>query len=125
MNRRGREDAGQAAVELVLVLPLVIVVALAALQVATVARDQVLVVHAAREGARQAAVSVDDATVRHAAASATALHRSRLAVRTARAADPGPVSVTVTYDAPTRVPIVGALVGDVELEGTVTMRFES
>lgn len=122
MNRRGREDAGQAAVELVLVLPLVIVVALAALQVAVVARDQVLVVHAAREGARQAAVSPDDAAVRDVAAGATALHRSRLAIRTRRGS--GPVSVTATYEAPTTVPLVGALVGDIELEGTVTMRFE-
>ncbi len=122
MKRRGREDAGQAAVELVLVLPLVIVVALAALQVAVVARDQVLVVHAAREGARQAAVSPDDVAVRDVATGATALHRSRLAIRTQRGS--GPVSVTVTYEAPTTVPLVGALVGDVELEGTVTMRFE-
>ena len=124
MNRRGRGDAGQAAVELVLVLPLVVVVALAALQVAVVARDQVLVVHAAREGARQAAVSPDDAAVGEAAAGATSLYRSRLVVRTARTADAGPVSVTASYDSPTRVPIVGALVGDVELEGTVTMRSE-
>ncbi len=124
MNRRGRGDAGQAAVELVLVLPLVVVVALAALQVAVVARDQVLVVHAAREGARQAAVSPDDDAVGEAAGGATALHRARLVVRTRRAPDAGPVTVTATYEAPTTVPIVGALVGDVELEGTVTMRFE-
>lgn len=124
MTLRGRGDAGQAAVELVLVLPLVLVVALAALQVALVARDQVLVVHAAREGARHAAVSPDDAAVRRVAAGATALERPRLAIRTERRPAPGPVSVTATYDAPTDVPLVGALVGDVSLEGTVTMRDE-
>ena len=124
MNARGREDAGQAAVELVLVLPLVVVVALAALQVALVARDQVLVVHAAREGARHAAVSPDDTAVREVAAGATALHRSRLTIQTRRRTGGAPVSVTASYVAPTEVPLVGALVGDVELEGTVTMRSE-
>ena len=124
MTQRGRGDAGQAAVELVLVLPLVLVVTLGALQVALVARDQVLVLHAAREGARQAAVSADDGAVRRVAAGATALRGQRLAIRTERRTRPGAVSVTATYDAPTDVPLVGPLVGDVELEGTVTMRDE-
>ena len=124
MTPRGREDGGQAAVELVLVLPLVLVVTLAALQVALVARDQVLVVHAAREGARHAAVSADDGAVRGVATGATGLRRQRLAIRTERGAPPAAVSVTASYDAPTDVPLVGALVGDVELEGTVTMRDE-
>ena len=124
MTLRGRGDGGQAAVELVLVLPLVLVVTLAALQVALVARDQVLVVHAAREGARHAAVSTDDGAVARIARGATGLRRQRLAIRTERGAPPGAVSVTATYDAPTDVPLVGALVGDVGLEGTVTMRDE-
>ena len=124
MTLRGRGDAGQAAVELVLVLPLVLVVTLAALQVALVARDQVLVVHAAREGARQAAVSPDDGDVGRVATGATGLRARRLAISIERGAPPGAVSVTATYDAPTDVPLVGGLVGDVELEGTVTMRDE-
>lgn len=124
MTLRGRGDGGQAAVELVLVLPLVLVVTLAALQVALVARDQVLVVHAAREGARHAAVSPDDGEVGLVATRATGLRGQRLAVRTERRSTPGAVSVTATYEAPTDVPLVGALVGDVELEGTVTMRDE-
>ncbi len=124
MTPRGREDAGQAAVELVLVLPLVLVVTLAALQVALVARDQVLVVHAAREGAREAAVSPDDGAVRRTAAGATGLRGQRLTIRTERRAPPGAVSVTARYDAPTDVPLVGALIGDVELDATVTMRDE-
>ena len=123
MSRRGRGDEGQAAVELVLVLPLVVVVALAALQVALVARDQVLVVHAAREGARQAAVSTDDGTVGRAAARATALSPERLTTRTERAGGRD-VVVSATYRSPTRVPVVGGLVGDVRLTARVAMRFE-
>lgn len=125
MIRRGRGDGGQAAVELVLVLPLVLVVALAALQVALVARDQVLLVHAAREGARQAAVSADDASVAAVTGRATALTAARLAVRTVRPPGTGAaVTVTATYRSPTDVPLVGGLVGDVRLTAAATMRSE-
>jgi hypothetical protein len=111
-------------VELVLVLPLVVVVALAALQVALVARDQVLLVHAAREGARQAAVSDDDTSVVRATGDATALDVRRLAVRTERPAAAGAVTVSAGYRSPTDVPLVGGLVGDVALTAAATMRSE-
>jgi Flp pilus assembly protein TadG len=122
VTRRGRGDGGQAAVELVLVLPLLLVVALAALQVVLVARDQVLVVHAAREGARQAAVSADDASVTRRAAGATALEPERLTTGITRRGED--VTVSATYRSPTRVPLVGAMVGDVRLAASVTMRDE-
>ena len=57
---RGERDGGergQAAGELALVLPLLVLLLLAIAQVTLVARDQILVVHAARAGAREAAVS--------------------------------------------------------------------
>lgn len=117
-------DGGQAAVELALVLPLVLVVSLAALQVALVARDQVLVVHVAREGARRAAVSADDPAVERAAEAATSLDGGRLRVRLDRRRTPGQVEVTAVYAAPTDVPLIGSLVGDVGLEATVRMRSE-
>ncbi len=50
------EVAGQATVELVLVLPVVVLALLLVIQVGLIARAQVLVVNAAREGARAAAV---------------------------------------------------------------------
>lgn len=50
---------GSAAVEFALVLPLVLVVLLVAVEVAVVARTQLEVTHAAREGAREAATSPD------------------------------------------------------------------
>ncbi len=53
---RARDDRGQATVELALVLPLVALVLAALVQAVVVARDQLLVVHAAREAARAAAV---------------------------------------------------------------------
>ena len=118
-------DDGQAAVELALVLPLLAVLALALLQVALVVRDQVRVTFGAREGARQAAVAADEGDVRRAVEASTRLGGSRLRVETgARGAPGSAVSVRVRYRAPTALPLVGRLMGDVELEGVAAMRVE-
>ena len=53
--------SGSAAVEFALVLPLVLLVLLAVTQVAVVARTQLEVANAAREGARRAATAPDPA----------------------------------------------------------------
>ena len=52
-------DRGTAAVEFALVVPLVLIVLLAAVEVAVAARAQLSVSQAAREGAREAATSPD------------------------------------------------------------------
>jgi Flp pilus assembly protein TadG len=52
-------ERGSAVVEFALVVPLVLVVLLGAVEVALVARAQLEVSHAAREGAREAAASPD------------------------------------------------------------------
>ena len=51
-----RDDRGQATVEVALMLPVLVILAMALVQVGLVARTTVLVHHAAREGARAAAV---------------------------------------------------------------------
>ena len=48
-------ERGSAVVEFALVLPLVLVVLLGIVEVAVVARSEIQLVHAAREGAREAA----------------------------------------------------------------------
>lgn len=125
-RRRRREqgrDLGQAAVELALALPLVLLLLLGAVQVALVARDQVGVVHAAREGARAAAVAADPVAQGTAAArGATTLDPARLSVEVAEQGEL--VRVTVRYDAPTDVPLAGGLIGDVTLTATAVMRTE-
>src|SRR3954471_19375510 len=116
----GRPDGGQAAVELALVLPLVFVVLLGVVQVLLVGRDQIAVIHAAREGARAAAVAADPVGEGTAAATAAAgLAVDRVSVTVAGGSDE--VTVTVRYAVPTDVPLVGALVGDVTVTGTATM----
>lgn len=118
-------ERGQAAVELVLAFPLVLVALLAVVQVGLVVRDQVLVIHAAREAARAAAVDPDPGATRDAAESAGPLDPDRLEVRRQDIGHTGElVRVLVTYDSSTQLPLVGGLVGDVELRGSATMRVE-
>ena len=123
MNRRG--EGGQAAVELVLALPLLALLALALLQVALVARDQVLLTHAAREAAREAAVASDPGAARRGALAGSRLDDDRLTVATdGRDGVGSRVTARLTYRSPTDVPVVGRLVGDVRLRASVTMRVE-
>jgi Flp pilus assembly protein TadG len=122
---RWRGERGQSAVELALVLPLLALLALVLVQVGLVVRDQLLVLEAARAGAREAAVTADAGAVTGAARGATTLAADRLRVETGRRPPPGgTVSVTVRYRAPTSVPLVGRFVGDVELDATASMRVE-
>ena len=109
--------------ELALALPLVFVVLLAIVQVLIVGRDQIAVVHAAREGARAAAVAANPSDEGISAAKAAAgLDPGRLSVDVHD--DNQRVTVVVHYDVPTDVPLVGALVGDLTVTGTATMRVE-
>ena len=125
MSGRGREDEGQAAVELALVLPLVAMVILAIVQVGLLVRDQVLVVHAAREAAREAAVQPAPDAPREAALAGSGLDGDRLAVTVSDRGGPGTrVRVEVRYGARPRVPVVGPMLGDVTLRATATMRVE-
>jgi Flp pilus assembly protein TadG len=112
-------------VELALVLPLVVVLLLAAVQVGLLVRDQVLVVHAAREAAREAAVDPSPDAARRAALASSGLDGSRLDVTVSGRGGPGSrVRVEVRYRPPGRVPIVGAALDEITLEGAATMRVE-
>lgn len=125
MNRRGRGDEGQAAVELALVLPLVVALLLVVVQVGLIVRAQVLVTHAAREAARAAAVDPAPGAARDAAVASSTLDPARLQVsEDGRGPEGSRVSVHLTYRVPTDVPLVGALFGDIELGATATMRVE-
>ena len=116
---------GQATVELALALPVVVIALLMVIQVGLVARTQILVVHAAREGARAASVDPRIGAAAKAARSTPGLRAVALRVSTTgRGVPGGSVRVTVRYNARTDVPLVGRLLGDVELESTVAMRVE-
>jgi len=117
----GAGDAGQAAVELALLLPMVVVLVLGVLQVAIVGRDQIAVELAAREAARAAAVSADPAgAARGAASRVTALTPLDVEV----AVGTSTVTVVVRHVNSTDVALIGHLVGDVDLTARATMALE-
>ena len=119
---RLRTDArGQAAVELALTMPIVVIFVLGVFQVALVARDQLAIELAACEAARAAAVSADPSGAATAAAN--------------RIVDLAPIDVSVTvtgdivrvrvsYLNPTDVAIIGPAIGDVSLSATAVMKFD-
>lgn len=118
-------ERGQATVELALVLPVVVIFALIVVQAGLVAKDKLLVEHAAREAARAAAVDPSLAAARSAAHSSSSLSSDRMVVTLSGGDARGSTATaTVTYRSPTRVPLVGRLVDDVTLTGSVTMRVE-
>lgn len=116
-----RRDRGQATVELALCLPFVCLLLCAVVQVAVIARDRVAVQHAAREGARAAAVSAEPTeAARRAVARATSLQPLVIAV----SETDGLVTVKVTFVDDTAVPLIGALLPDVQVTAEVTMAVE-
>lgn len=118
-----RTQRGQATVETALLMPFIALVLLAVIQVGLVVRGRILVTHAAREGARVAAVGGSDSEVGRAAMAAGNLPLDRMRVEVDRSG--GVASVTVIYSDPTDVPLVGAMLGDAEMEAVARMRIES
>ena len=115
-----RAADGQAAVELALALPVVVLLLLAVVQAGLVVTDQVAVTQAAREAVRRAAVGGDAAGPPPAR-----LDPARLSVSSRRSGDDPPlVTVVVRYRSPTDVPLVGPLLPDVELGSEATMAAE-
>lgn len=118
-------DRGQAAVETALVLPLIMAVALALVQVGLLVRDHVLVVHAAREAARAAAVDPTTEAARAAALAATSLDPDKLLVETQGSRTTGGLlQVTVRFRPEPSVPLVGRLFPAVTIQEALTVRVE-
>lgn len=113
--------------EFALVLPLLLLLTLAVVQVGLLARDQLAVTQAARAGARQAAVDPDEGAVRDAAlGTAGVLDAGLVEVAVTREGSRGdPVTVIVRYRDPIRVPLLSWLLpSEVALQASVTERQE-
>ncbi|MEX0743340.1 MAG: TadE/TadG family type IV pilus assembly protein [Actinomycetota bacterium] len=113
-----RGESGSAVVEFALLLPILLLLLLAVVQVGVLASDRLLLAQAARAGAREAAIQESDEGVREAATTAGAgLDPERLRLEVTRTGSRGsPVTVSLSYD----VRIVGVLAGWL-LPATVTI----
>jgi TadE-like protein len=121
IRSRLRSQAGQATAELALLLPLVLLIGLTLVQVTLVLRDQLVVVHAAREAARAISLDADPARARAAAQ----------AVLNGAETHTGPrppvgelAGVEVRYRSVTAVPVVGPLLPDPWLSARAVMQVE-
>lgn len=115
---------GQATVELVLVLPVVLLALLLVVQVAVVARAHLVVVHAARDGARAAAVE-GTADAARAAISRTPGLPAGCSIEAAIDADAGATAtVSVRCRVATDVALVGPLLGSPTVGAESTMLVE-
>jgi len=125
---RFRRDDGQSTVELALILPVLVAVAIGLAQMVSVMHTQLMVSHAAREAARQLAVdpAVNSRTV---ALNASALHAERLEVVVSQptpaisGGDGSTATVSLAYLAPIRIPLIG-VVAEPELASSVTVWLE-
>lgn len=115
-------ESGQSTVEFALVLPFVLLLLLGLIQAGVFIKDVLLVSGAAREAAREAAVTAEEHRIVRAAERAAPGLELKLEIdRGPRRGDP--VSVIVTAR-PSAVPLVGAIVESRAVTGRATMRVE-
>jgi Flp pilus assembly protein TadG len=126
MRARLHAARGSVSVEFAAVLPLVAVSMLLVAQIALLVSEQLAVQHAAREGARAAAVWNDDDRARTAALDAGNLDASRTTITISPSSrEVGtPVRVEIRFR-PVEMPIVGRFMpSTTTLSATVEMRTE-
>lgn len=110
-------------VEFALVVPLVLVLLLGIVEVAVVARAEIQLIHAAREGAREAAASPDTSRAVAAVRSALGRRGANARISVTRPATVGQMArVHVTSPHRIAVPIFGGF--EVNLVSTAAMRVE-
>lgn len=119
---RPRGERGQSTVEAALLAPLLVGLALLVVQVALLARDRVLVVHAAREAVRVAVVGAHPDAVRQAAARTPGLDPARLHVDTRR--EGRLVTAIVSYRPALNVPFPGRKFSEIRVKEQVTGHVE-
>jgi Flp pilus assembly protein TadG len=122
-----KRERGSAAVEFALLLPILLLLLLAFVQVGVIARDSLVLTQASRAGAREAAVQgTKDAVDEAVRAAAVGLDPDRIRiVATWSGARGAPVRVDVAYQAPVASLLAGWLLpASVSLRASATMRQE-
>ncbi len=119
-------DGGQATLEFVLVLPFIVLMLLATIQITMIGLDRIAVQNAARSAAREAAVTGDEDRIRDAATGAIPGDPRDVDVVVVGDRQVGEsIEVRVVYDATPKVPLVRALFPrNVTLGASIAMRVE-
>ena len=123
----GEGERGSSAVEFALLLPILLLVLLALVQVGVLARDSLVLTQASRAGAREASVQPLTGAVEQAVRDAApGLAADRLGVNVVWSGNRGsPVTVSVAYEAPVASLLAGWLLPEsVSLSASATMRQE-
>ena len=115
-------ETGQSTVEFALVLPFVMLLLLGLLQAGLLLRDQLVVAGAAREGAREAAVTADRGRIQNAAQRAAP--SLDLVVQVTRGAKRGDAARVQVKARPTGLPLVGGIVTGRTVSADAVMRVE-
>jgi Flp pilus assembly protein TadG len=124
-NVSARPQGGQATLELALVLPIVAVVIAGLVETAMVASDQLRLWHAAREAARVAVVDSDPSAAERTIAEQGFADAVVDVTPSAIGRLQGePLTVSVGYRRPARVPVIGHIFDGLELRARATMRIE-
>lgn len=118
-------ERGQSTVEFALLLPFLVAVFAALVEVGLLAGDQVRLWHAAREAARVAVVDPDP-TQAAIAAESSGLYPLELDIDpdVAHRIQGRPLTVRIRYDPRGRLPLLGLITRSVDLDATATMRIE-
>ena len=119
------DQSGQTTVEFALCLPIVAIVLGGIFEVGMIGLDQIRLWHASREAARVAVVD-PDVTAAEQAAARSGLQPLEISI------DPpvlerttgDPLTVTLHYRPPGRVPLIGGVFDDLTLDASATMRIE-
>ncbi len=116
-------ERGSAVVEFALVLPLLLVLMFGIVEVAVVARSEIQLLNAAREGARAAAASPDAGVAASAARSALGPEGANARISVVRPAAVGSTAtVTISLRHKVAAPLFGGF--PVDLGATASMRVE-
>lgn len=118
---RAESHRGQAAVELALVLPVVVVFMLLILQVGLVVRDQIALIHTCGAAARAASIAESPSDAASSVLSASSFgDTAQITVTT----NDGMVRVDVVFDHPTDLAMVGFFLPDITLRATATYQLQ-